>query len=384
MLDYLARLKAARSRMAERGIGLMYLTPGANLFYLTGIGRQEGHRTEQNAYGDWAVGGYIGLEEGIVLVVPRMGGSYFEDEAQGKSWISSVRTVLETEDPLEVMREVLGQLRLRDRRVAVDNRAWAQTVQALLRLLPDADLVLASEVIAPMRMIKDEEELNLMRKAGEITDVVFTRSLAHLKAGVTEIDVASEIDYQFKLAGAEFTSFATGIQFKAPGRSRGSSTARVTNRQLLPGDSITFDFGCVYQGYCSDFGRSAFVGEPTADYLKIHETVLRAQRAGMDAMKAGQITASQVNAIARSVIEAEGYGPCFTHRLGHGIGVTCHEPPFLDLVDPTLLQANMTFTVEPSIRVPDGFGNRVEDVVCVTETGGVSLYATDRRIYLIE
>ena len=111
--------------------------------------------------------------------------------------------------------------------------------------------------------------------------------------------------------------------------------------------------------------------------------MLRAQRAGMNAMRAGQSTGAQVNAAARKVIEDEGYGTNFTNRLGHGIGITVHEPPWLDVVEQRVLQANMTFTVEPSIRVPDKFGNRVEDVVLVTEAGGVSLYHADRKLTMI-
>jgi Xaa-Pro aminopeptidase len=125
------------------------------------------------------------------------------------------------------------------------------------------------------------------------------------------------------------------------------------------------------------------VGEPPAEYVKVHEIVLRAQKEAMKAMKSGQITAREANAVARGVIEAEGYGDGFTHRLGHGIGITVHEEPFLDNVNDTVLLSNMTFTVEPSIRVPGRFANRVEDVVQVTETGGVSLYDTDHRLYVI-
>jgi Xaa-Pro aminopeptidase len=146
---------------------------------------------------------------------------------------------------------------------------------------------------------------------------------------------------------------------------------------------VAFDFGCIYQGYASDFGRTAFAGDPPAEYLRMHKLVTDAQRAAMDVMIAGQISAAKANEAARRVIEQGGYGAEFNHRLGHGIGVTVHEPPFLDLVDPTILQDGMTFTVEPSIRIPGGYHNRVEDVVLVTPTGGVSLYQTGRQLYLV-
>jgi Xaa-Pro aminopeptidase len=375
--------------MAQEDIGLMYLTYGANLFYLTGLQRQEEGGTDHNRYGDWVSGGYIGLEGGVDLVAARLGGSFFEGQAADKPWFNPLRLLTESEEPLAVLKQVLSRFDLRGKKVALDDRAWAQTVLALRRLLPDVEFVLASEIIAPLRMIKSQAELELMRRAGQVTDAVFQKALAALKPGVSELDVANEINYQFKLQGAQYTSFVTAVYFSGPTHERNVMAAQTTRRRLQPGDSVMFDLGCVYKGYCSDFGRSAFVGQPPPEYVKMHDLVLEAQKAAMENMKAGQITAAEANATARAVIEEAGYGPNFIHRLGHGIGVTVHEPPYLDVTDHSVLQADMTFTVEPSILsvkenpTPDHLANRVEDVVQVTAQGAVSLYPTDRRLYII-
>jgi Xaa-Pro aminopeptidase len=382
MLDFPNRLKTVRTRMAEGGIGLTFLTPGADLFYLTGIPHRDNYRTDHNAYGDWAVGGYVGLNGGVIVTAPRMGGEYFQAQVQDKPWFEPVRVILESEDPLEVMRQVLGRFDLKGKKVALGDHAWAQTVQAFRRLLPDTDFVMASDLVAPMRAVKDETELDLMRKSGQICGAAFDKALARLKLGVTAWEVECEIDYQLRLMGSDFNSFPTNVHFSRPGGGQ-EMPARKSERRLTPGDAVTFDFGCVYRGYASDFGRTAFAGEPPAEYVRMHELVLSAQREAMEAMKAGQVTGAQANAVARGVMDAGGYGPQFSHRLGHGIGVTVHEPPWLDVVEQTVLQANMTFTVEPSIRIADGYHNRVEDVVLVTETGGVSLYDTDRRLYIV-
>ena len=381
MLDYAARLKTLRARMSERNIGLMFLPPGANLFYLTGIRRQEQGGTDHNSFGDWIDGGYIGLQGGITLLAPRMGGKYFEAQAQDKPWIDTVQLILESQPPLDVLRQTLSRHDLRGKKIALDDRVWAQMVLALQRLQPDAEFVLASEIVAPMRMIKTDAELELMRRAGAITEQTFEKALARLKPGVTELDIAAEIDYQFKMLGAAHTSFVTGIFFSGEAHDR--TQGHASNKPLRIGDSVMFDLGCVYEGYCSDFGRTAFCGEPSAEYLKVHDLILRSQRAGIAALKANQATGAQVNAIGREIIEQAGYGQYFTHRLGHGIGVTVHEPPWLDVVEQTVLQPNMTFTVEPSIVVPGRFGNRVEDVVMATDKGGVPLYQADHRLYLI-
>jgi Xaa-Pro dipeptidase len=382
MLDFSGRLKTVRARMDEENVGLIFVRPGANLFYLTGIPHRDDYRTDHNAYGDWAVGGYIGLKEGVVMTAPRMGGEYFQAQVQDKLWFEPVRIILESEDPLDVMREVLGRFNLKGKKVALEDHAWAQTALAFRRLLPDTEFVMASDLVAPMRMIKDETELDLMRKAGQITGAVFEKAMARLELGATEWDVESEIDYQFKLMGAEFNSFVSNVYFSSPERGPGGTT-RKSEKRLMPGDAVTFDFGCIYKGYASDFGRTAFAGDPSAEYVRMHELVLSAQREAMKAMKAGEVTGAQANAIARKVMEEGGYGPEFSHRLGHGIGVTVHEPPWLDVVEKRVLQANMTFTVEPSIRISNGYHNRVEDVVVVTETGGVSLYDTDHKLYIV-
>ena len=136
------------------------------------------------------------------------------------------------------------------------------------------------------------------------------------------------------------------------------------------GHSVCFDFGVCYEGYCSDFGRTAFIGEPPSEVRKIHDLIIEAQSRAIKAMLSGRITAAKLDRIARGVIEEGGYGQCFTHRLGHGIGVTVHEPPFLYPPDETTLVTNMTFTVKPSILIPNSYACRVEDVVQVTDEGG--------------
>jgi len=381
-MNYSQRLDAVRARMEEEDIGLLFLPPGANLFYLTGIARQDNFRTDHNAYGDWAVGGYISLKDGIVMTAPRMGGEYFQAQVEDKPWFSAVRIIDESEDPLDVMREVVGQLDLGGKRIALEDHAWAETVVAFGHLLPEADIVMASELIAPLRMIKDETELELMRKSGQICHAALQKALDRLKLGVTAWEVECEIDYQFQRMGADYNSFPTNVMFTNPAKDPGLSLSKA-ERRLEPGDAVTFDFGCLYRGYASDFGRTAFAGEPPAEYVRMHELVLSAQRAAMEVMRAGEITGAQANAAARKVMEEGGYGPEFSHRLGHGIGVTVHERPWLDVVENTVLQSGMTFTVEPSIRIPNGYHNRVEDVVLVTETGGVSLYKTDWRLYIV-
>ncbi len=372
VMDYEGRLSRVREAMREKGIALMYLRRGANLFYLTGIKRKGPELTDSNSYGDYIHGAYITLTGGITVVAPRMGASGWQRQAEGKPWITRVRILDESERPKEVLREVIGQLNMRGKGVAIEERAWAHTVLLFRQVMPYSKLSNASEIIEPMRMIKDGDEIEIMKKAGEITDRVYGKVVDGLERGMTEIDVASAIDYEFRKQGAEYNSFVTGVRFRSPSHPWALGESPDEPRVLEDGDTISFDFGCVYEGYCSDFGRTVFVGDPPAKVREIHDLVMTAQGTTIEQMKAGELTCEQLDSVARGIIERAGYGDNFVHRLGHGIGLTVHEPPYLYIPDRTLLAEGMTFTVEPSVLLFGEWSARVEDVVLVTKTGGVT------------
>jgi Xaa-Pro aminopeptidase len=370
-MDYEGRLSKVREAMRDRRIALMYLRRGANLFYLTGIKRRGPELTDSNSYGDYIHGAYIGLKGGITLLAPRMGGSSWEREAEGKPWISEVKILDESERPKEVLRRIFGAYNLRGRGIAIEERAWAHTVLLFREVLPYSKLVNANEILEPMRMIKDDDELAVMKKAGEITDRVYGKVVDTLERGMSEIDVANMIDYEFRKNGAEYNSFVTGVRFRSPKHPWGLGISSKSPRLLEDGDTISFDFGCVYEGYCSDFGRTVCVGDPPTKVREIHDLVMTAQASAIEQMRDGAMTCEQLDSVARGIIERAGYGDNFVHRLGHGIGITVHEPPYLYLPDDTMLKEGMTFTIEPSVLLFGEWSARVEDVVLVTKTGGV-------------
>jgi Xaa-Pro aminopeptidase len=371
-MDYEGRLSRVRETMREKGIALMYLRRGANLSYITGIKRKGPELTDSNSYGDMIHGAYITLKGGISIIAPRMGGSGWQKAAEGKPWITNVRIIDESEHPKEVLREVIGQLNMRGKGVAVEERAWGSTVLLFRQVMPYSKLSNANEIIEPMRMIKDKDEIEIMKKAGEITDRVYGKVVDRLERGQTEYDVASLIDLEFKRHGAEYNSFVTGVKFRSPNHPWALGESPDKPRVLEDGDTISFDFGCVYDGYCSDFGRTVYVGEPPAKVREIHDLVMTAQTTSIESMKAGELTCEQLDSVARGIIERGGYADNFVHRLGHGIGLTVHEPPYLYIPDDTMLAEGMTFTVEPSILLFGEWSARVEDVVLVTKTGGVT------------
>ncbi len=382
-MDYEGRLSRLRETMREKRIALMYLRRGANLFYLTGIKRRGPELTDSNSYGDYIHGAYISLTGGITLVAPRMGGGGWRKEAEGKPWINEVKIIDESERPKEVLKRVLGAYNLRGKGIAIEERAWAHTVLLFREVLPYSKLVNANELIEPMRMIKDEDEIAVMKQAGEITDRVYGKVVDSLERGLTEVDVANIIDYEFRKQGAEYNSFVTGVRFRSPKHPWSLSETSKEPRKLEDGDTISFDFGCVYDGYCSDFGRTVCVGDPSAKVREIHDLVMTAQASAIEQMKAGELTCEQLDSVARGIIERGGYGENFVHRLGHGIGITVHEPPYLYIPDDTVLQESMTFTVEPSILLFGEWSARVEDVVMVTKEGGVPFSSYHKELTVI-
>jgi Xaa-Pro aminopeptidase len=264
MMDYEGRLGRARDEMKKRNIGMMFLRYDANLWYLAGIRRQRPHMTDENSYGDYLCGAYIGADDGFTLVAPRMGGGFYQTEAGNKPWIDGVRIIDESEKPGDVLQEVMKQFHLDGRGVALDDRAWVQS-QLEFQSVLHSGFSLASEILSPMRMIKDPDEVAAMRKAGEVTDKVYSEVLEFLHEGVTEYDVACEVDHLFAKHGADFPAFATGIRFTKPGEGYPNHVLNGAGRRLERGHSICFDFGACYDGYCSDFGRTAFIGEPPAE-----------------------------------------------------------------------------------------------------------------------
>jgi len=241
----------------------------------------------------------------------------------------------------------------------------------------------ANEILETMRMIKDDEEIEVMKEAGAITDRVYGKVVDSLERGMSEVDVANIIDYEFRKQGAEYNSFVTGIRFRSPNQPWRLGDSHKEPRILSDGDTISFDFGCVYNEYCSDFGRTVYVGDPPAKVSEIHDIVIAAQATAIEKMRAGELTCQQLDSVARGIIERAGYGVNFVHRLGHGIGITVHEPPYLYIPDDIMLQEGMTFTIEPSILLFEKWSARVEDVVLVTKNGGVPFSIYHKELTII-
>lgn len=373
------RLERVRAQMDRYGIELLFLPPGSNLEWLIGLRRERPSYTNILYPGGWLYGAFIGLDRGPVLVLPRMVAEFDVADLPDLE----TRVLPDREDPDRLLREILEMFSLRRRTLAVDDRTWATCLLHIQRALPGATVIAASEILFPLRMVKDDQELARMRRAAELVDQAMAEVLARLRVGISELDVLTEIDYQLARLGAEATSFPTSLYIINPRRRGAVAEAKGrSTHPIEPGTAIAFDFGAVWEGYCSDFGRTVWVGEPPPEYRRTHELVMASQAAGISALRPG-VPSEEVDRLARRVIEESGYGAGFRHRLGHGIGMDVHEPPFLAAGDSTQLQTGMCFTVEPSIILDDRWMVRVEDVVVVRDTGGESLNTFPRDLLVV-
>jgi Xaa-Pro aminopeptidase len=192
-----------------------------------------------------------------------------------------------------------------------------------------------------------------------------------VRPGVTMTELVEATEHELRKAGSRCPSFATH-HFTGLGVDELDSSTVTAHTPMPENTSVMFDFGGVVDGYCSDFGRTIYCGEPPDDYRETYEIMLAAQEAGRAAASAGT-TAAAVNAACRAPIEAAGLGEYFRHRMGHGIGMDVHERPFISTEDETPLQPGMTFTDEPSIIIPGRYSVRIEDIVVCEEAGGRKL-----------
>lgn len=359
------RLSRVRQEMKKEGLEVLFVGHSTDLEYLLGVDRRIHYYGATHFFGEWAVGAVVRLDGDPLLLVPRhMAEFHFDVSADPPA----MRVFTEKEDPKAVVKEAIGQP---PASIGVNLDAPAELVLTLEALFPKTRVSLAADLLARVRAVKSEAELDAMRQACYLVDQVFEESLHEVRPELTEFDLAAWIVKRMKELGAVDQSFDTAI-FAMGAKEPRAAKERLSRRSLGHDISVSYDFGAALGGYCSDFGRTIHIGKPSQRFRQAYEAVIGSQTAGAKALRPAA-RACDVDAAARQIIADAGFGEHFRHRLGHAIGKDVHEAPYLDVVDETPLQAGMTFTIEPSVFITGEFGARVEDVYVVTDTGGVRL-----------
>jgi Xaa-Pro aminopeptidase len=253
----------------------------------------------------------------------------------------------------------VGRLGFESQHLTVDQYSNWSEATATVEWVP------LKEIVEPIRAIKDEAEIEAIRRSVALTDAAFTHLLAVIRPGMTEEEAAWEIEMYMRTHGASKVAFDLTV---AAGPNGALPHAQAGNHTLQPGEPIVVDIGCVVDGYCSDMTRTFCLGRPHPKYLEVWDIVLRAQEAAETAIRAG-VSGAEADSSARDLIKAAGYGEQFGHGLGHGVGLAVHESPGAGRLSEDTLEAGMTLTVEPGIYLPGEFGVRLEDLVVIRQQG---------------
>jgi Xaa-Pro aminopeptidase len=234
-------------------------------------------------------------------------------------------------------------------------------------------------VVDGMRSIKDVQEIEAINKAVEIADGAFTHVLSVIKPGITELEIAAELEYKMKKLGASGASFETIV---ASGIRSSMPHGIASEKRVELGDPITMDFGAMYGHYCSDITRTVFLGKPDKRMLEIYNIVLEAQLTSERGAKRG-LTGKAVDKIARDIIYSNGYEGKFGHGLGHGVGLEIHESPRLSMGGDNILENNMAVTIEPGIYVEGLGGVRIEDTIIIRDDNPLVLTKSSKDLIIL-
>ncbi|GMA49508.1 proline dipeptidase [Alicyclobacillus contaminans] len=327
------------------------ITSPANLYYFTGIWLETGER---------AAALMVRPDREPVWVVHEM----FANEVAG----ADVQKVFwkDGTSPYPLMAQAVGV----NARLAIDGQWAARHLIQLMAARPTAPKPVAADaVLSALRERKDPSELQKLQRASEMADEVMEKLKAWLRPGLTEAAVAQELERLWREVGSEGLSFPIIV---ASGRNGAAPHHEPDDTVLVEGTTVIVDTGGVYQHYVSDTTRTFVLGEPSEEVRAVYECVLRAQLVGIETAKPG-VRLTEVDEAVRRTIEEAGYGPYFTHRTGHGVGLDIHEEPFVVTGNEAVLEPGMVMSIEPGVYLPGKFGVRIEDLVVIEENGARSL-----------
>lgn len=354
-----ARLDRIRVVMQEQGLQALLITNGVNRQYMTGFTGSAGYVLITDAHA------YLLTDFRYMTQAPRQAAGYEVVEHAPKA-METVRGLLNK----------LGLTKVGFEQFDMSYGTYLSTAEALQGI----QLVATGGLIEKLRMVKDEQELAVMKEAAELADRTFTHILPFLKPGAKELDIALEIEFFVRKNGAASTSFETIV---ASGERSALPHGKASDRILQTNEFVKLDYGAYYKSYCSDITRTVVLGKPTDKHKEIYNIVLEAQLTALDQIKPG-MTGQQADAIARDVIKRHGYGDYFGHGLGHGLGMEIHEAPRLSTQGDVVLTPGMTVTVEPGIYLPGFGGVRIEDDIVITETGNQKLTHSSKDLIVLD
>jgi len=351
------RLARFARRIAKAGLDAFFVFTEVNRLYLTGL-----------------------KSGGVLLVLPDGAAHLYCDSlyiemARGQVDFASVRL-------LRDFPKQFGPLarKMNWRKAGYEGSISTIRYKSLREAMPSVQEWVESEnTLRELRAIKSPAEQAAIRRAVRLADCVLMDTLAEVRPGMTEWDIRRNLISRIHHADAEGESFDAII---AAGSNSSKPHASVTQRVLRPNHALLVDMGIRLEHYCSDMTRTVFFGQPSKKMREVYDTVLEAQERALEAVRAG-VRAKKVDAAARDIIAARGYGDSFGHGVGHGVGMDIHEPPRLNQCSKDVLREGMVVTIEPGVYLEGRFGVRIEDSVIVRSDGCENLMKATRTLTVL-
>ena len=337
------KLTKLRELLAEKKLDALLITSGYNRHYMTNF--------------TGTAGIAIVSKDDAVFITDFRYMEQANEQVKDFRIVQHVKTIIE---------EVAAQVdRMAIKKLGFEKEDLTYGMYELYKINVKAELVPSAGLVEKLRIIKTPEELEVLRQAAKIADDAFTHICGYIKPGMTELQVANELEFFMRKQGAASSSFDTIV---ASGVRGALPHGVASDKKIQSGELVTMDYGALYNGYISDITRTVAVGEPSEQMREIYEITLAAQELAVEGFKPG-LTGAEADAIARDYIASKGYGEAFGHSTGHGIGLEVHEAPGLSSRSEVVLEPNMTVTAEPGIYLPGIGGVRIEDDLVITENG---------------
>lgn len=363
----LNKLDTIQQHLKDNNLDFAYISNPHNIGYITGFHSDPHERV---------LALFIFANTIPLLFAPALDVS----DAKASGWEFDINGYTDSQEPFDLITDLIKSRTTDVNAILIEKDHLI--VERYLKLhvaFPNASFSNGTDLINSMRVIKTPEELAIMKEAAALADYAVEVGVAALAEGKTELDIIAEIEYELKKKGVTEMSFSTmvltGVNAASPHGNPGLT-------QIQNGDLVLFDLGVMHKGYASDISRTVAFGLITQEQEEIYNTVLKAQLTAMNTVKAG-VAAKTIDMAARQTIADAGYGDYFTHRLGHGLGITCHEFPSITDTNEMILEENMVFTIEPGIYLPNVAGVRIEDDVVVTKDGVISLTTYPKELQII-
>lgn len=338
------RLLRLRETMQDQKLEAVFITNAFNRKYLSGFSGSSGYLI-------------ITLDRAILL-------TDFRYRTQAPAQAQYYEVIEHGPKAMDSVKEILAKLAI-TKLGFEQNEVTFGLYQSYASSLKPIELIPTDQLVEKLRMYKDTAELQIMQEAADLADQTFSYILTKLTLGVSEKEIALDMEIYMRKQGATSSSFDTIV---ASGERSALPHGVASDRILQLNEFVKLDFGAYYHGYCSDLTRTVVLGKPTEKHKQIYDIVLEAQLQALDKLKPG-MTGKEADAVARDVISKAGFADYFGHGTGHGLGMEIHEAPRLSLQSDVILEAGMVVTVEPGIYIPGFGGVRIEDDVVLTENG---------------